>query len=204
MKVLLINGSPRKGGNTHIALSEVAKTLNENGVETEIVSIGVKAMQGCIACNRCRELERCVFHDELYDRIRKQLEDGIDGLIVGSPTYYAGPNGSLCALLDRVFYSSSDLMKYKPAAAVTVCRRGGASATLDRLNKYFTINHMPVVSSQYWNIVHGMLPGDALQDAEGLQTMRMLGKNMAWLLENIAKEKKYPEIESAIRTNFIR
>lgn len=132
MKVLLINGSPRKGGNTHIALSEVAKTLNENGVETEIVSIGVKAMQGCIACNRCRELERCVFQDELYDRIRKQLEDGIDGLIVGSPTYYAGPNGSLCALLDRVFYSSSDLMKYKPAAAVTVCRRGGASAKIGR------------------------------------------------------------------------
>lgn len=173
-------------------------------METEIVSIGVKAIQGCIACNRCRELGRCVFQDELYNRIRKQLEEGIDGLIVGSPTYYAGPNGSLCALLDRVFYSSSDLMKYKPAAAVTVCRRGGASATLDRLNKYFTINHMPVVSSQYWNIVHGMLPGDALQDAEGLQTMRMLGKNMVWLLESIAKEKNYPEIESAIRTNFIR
>ena len=151
MKVLLINGSPRKNGNTHLALSEVAKALNENGVETEIISIGTKAVQGCIACNRCTELGRCIFKDELYNNIRQKLEEGIDGLVVGSPTYYAGPNGSLCALLDRLFYSSSELMEYKPATAIAVCRRGGASATLDRLNKYFTINHMPVVSSQYWN-----------------------------------------------------
>lgn len=183
MKVLLINGSPRKNGNTHLALSEVAKALNENGVETEIISIGTKAVQGCIACNRCTELGRCIFKDELYNNIRQKLEEGIDGLVVGSPTYYAGPNGSLCALLDRLFYSSSELMEYKPATAIAVCRRGGASATLDRLNKYFTINHMPVVSSQYWNIIHGMMPGDVLQDAEGLQTMRMLGRNMAWLLK---------------------
>ena len=162
MKVLLINGSPRKNGNTHLALSEVAKALNENGVETEIISIGTKAVQGCIACNRCTELGRCIFKDELYNNIRQKLEEGIDGLVVGSPTYYAGPNGSLCALLDRLFYSSSELMEYKPATAIAVCRRGGASATLDRLNKYFTINHMPVVSSQYWNIIHGMMPGDVL------------------------------------------
>ncbi len=187
MKVLLINGSPRKNGNTHLALSEVAKALNENGVETEIISIGTKAVQGCIACNRCTE-----------------LEEGIDGLVVGSPTYYAGPNGSLCALLDRLFYSSSELMEYKPATAIAVCRRGGASATLDRLNKYFTINHMPVVSSQYWNIIHGMMPGDVLQDAEGLQTMRMLGRNMAWLLKNTADGQKHPEAEPLVRTNFIR
>ena len=191
MKVLLINGSPRKNGNTHLALSEVAKALNENGVETEIISIGTKAVQGCIACNRCTELGRCIFKDELYNNIRQKLEEGIDGLVVGSPTYYAGPNGSLCALLDRLFYSSSELMEYKPATAIAVCRRGGASATLDRLNKYFTINHMPVVSSQYWNIIHGMMPGDVLQDAEGLQTMRMLGRNMAWLLKNTADGQKH-------------
>lgn len=195
MKVLLINGSPRKNGNTHLALSEVAKALNENGVETEIISIGTKAVQGCIACNRCTELGRCIFKDELYNNIRQKLEEGIDGLVVGSPTYYAGPNGSLCALLDRLFYSSSELMEYKPATAIAVCRRGGASATLDRLNKYFTINHMPVVSSQYWNIIHGMMPGDVLQDAEGLQTMRMLGRNMAWLLKNTADGQKHPEAE---------
>ena len=205
MKVLLINGSPRKNGNTHLALSEVAKALNENGVETEIISIGTKAVQGCIACNRCTELGRCIFKDELYNNIRQKLEEGIDGLVVGSPTYYAGPNGSLCALLDRLFYSSSELMEYKPATAIAVCRRGGASATLDRLNKYFTINHMPVVSSQYWNIIHGMMPGDVLQDAEGLQTMRMLGRNMAWLLKNTADgsrtfgtDKLYPLIEIII------
>ena len=204
MKVLLINGSPRKNGNTHLALSEVAKALNENGVETEIISIGTKAVQGCIACNRCTELGRCIFKDELYNNIRQKLEEGIDGLVVGSPTYYAGPNGSLCALLDRLFYSSSELMEYKPATAIAVCRRGGASATLYRLNKYFTINHMPVVSSQYWNIIHGMMPGDVLQDAEGLQTMRMLGRNMAWLLKNTADGQKHPEAEPLVRTNFIR
>lgn len=204
MKVLLINGSPRGKGNTYLALSEVEKALNENGTETEIVSIGAKAVQGCIACNRCMELGRCVFQDELYTGIRKKLEDGIDGLVVGSPTYYAGPNGSLCALLDRLFYSCFDLMMYKPATAVAVCRRGGASAVLDRLNKYFTINHMPVVSSQYWNIVHGMRPGEVLLDAEGLQTMRMLGKNMAWLLKNMAEGKAHPEAEPFVRTNFIR
>lgn len=204
MKVLLINGSPRKNGNTYIALSEVAKSLNENGVETDIISIGAKAVQGCIACNRCADLGRCIFQDELYNEIRKKLEDGIDGLIVGSPTYYAGPNGSLCALLDRLFYSSSDFMMYKPAASVVVCRRGGASAAFDRLNKYFTINHMPVVSSQYWNMVYGLMPGDALQDAEGLQTMRTLGKNMAWLFKSLAAGGQHPEAEPFIGTNFIR
>lgn len=148
MKVLLINGSPHKEGNTFIALSEVAKALEANGVETEIVSIGAKAVQGCIACGRCAQLGRCVFNDELYGKIREKLETA-DGIVVGSPVYYAGPNGSLCALLDRLFYSAGRLLAYKPAASVAVCRRGGASATFDRLNKYFTINNMPVVSSQY-------------------------------------------------------
>lgn len=204
MKVLLINGSPNKEGNTFIALSEVAKTLESNGIETEIISIGKKAIQGCIACNRCSEHGRCIFNDDLYNKIQSKLEE-TDGLIIGSPVYYAGPNGSLCALLDRLFYSAGQLLAYKPAASVAVCRRGGASATFDRLNKYFTINNMPVVSSQYWNSVHGMTPGEASQDIEGLQTMRTLGNNMAWILKNLRQGKKdVPEREPWTPTNFIR
>ena len=204
MKVLLINGSPRKQGNTFLALSEVASALEKQGITTEIVSIGTKAVQGCIACNKCGELGRCVFRDELYDTLHGKLA-GADGLVVGSPTYYAGPNGSLCAILDRLFYSAGELLRFKPAAAVAVCRRGGASATFDRLNKYFTINNMPVVSSQYWNSVHGRLPGEATQDTEGMQTMRTLGDNMAWLLKNIQTGKiPLPEPEEPVRTNFIR
>ena len=204
MKVLLINGSPHKEGNTYIALSEVAKALRANGIETEIVSIGAKAVQGCIACHRCYELGRCVFDDALYNEVREKLED-TDGIVIGSPVYYAGPNGSLCALLDRLFYSSSHLLQYKPAAAVAVCRRGGASATFDRLNKYFTITNMPVVSSQYWNSVHGRQPGEALQDEEGLQTMRTLGNNMAWILKSLKSGgQPLPEREPGIMTNFIR
>ncbi len=204
MKVLLINGSPRKEGNTHIALSEVAGALRAGGAETEIVPIGTKAIQGCIACNRCAELGRCVFDDGPYRTIREKLA-AADGIVVGSPVYYAGPNGSLCALLDRLFYSSSQLLRHKPAAAVVVCRRGGASAAFDRLNKYFTINDMPVVPSQYWNSVHGRLPGEAALDAEGLQTMRTLGRNMVWMLKNLKNGgEPIPEREEAVRTNFIR
>lgn len=204
MKVLLINGSPRKEGNTHIALSEVAGALRAGGAETEIVPIGTKAIQGCIACNRCAELGRCVFDDGPYRTIREKLA-AVDGIVVGSPVYYAGPNGSLCALLDRLFYSSSRLLRHKPAAAVVVCRRGGASAAFDRLNKYFTINDMPVVPSQYWNSVHGRLPGEAALDAEGLQTMRTLGRNMVWMLKNLKNGgEPAPEREEAVRTSFIR
>lgn len=204
MKVLLINGSPRGEGNTFIALSEVAKALETNGIETEIVSIGTKAVQGCIACNRCMALGRCVFRDELYDMVREKLERA-DGIVIGSPVYYAGPNGSLCALLDRLFYSASSLLQYKPAASVAVCRRGGASATFDRLNKYFTISNMPVVSSQYWNSVHGRLCGEAWQDAEGLQTMRTLGNNMAWVLKSLKNGgQSIPMREQGIMTSFIR
>ena len=204
MKVLLINGSPHKEGNTFIALSEVAKALEANGVEAEIVSIGAKAVQGCIACGRCAELGRCAFKDDLYNKVREKLET-IDGIIVGSPVYYAGPNGSLCAFLDRLFYSAGALLAYKPAASVAVCRRGGASATFDRLNKYFTINNMPVVSSQYWNSVHGRLPGEAAQDIEGLQTMRVLGRNMAWMLKSLKQGgEPVPEREPWTPTNFIR
>ncbi len=184
MKVLLINGSPRSNGNTFIALSEVAETLESNGIETEIVSVGTRAVQGCIACRQCVEKGRCVFNDDLYNSVYGKLNTA-DGIVVGSPVYFAGPNGSLCALLDRLFYSAASLLQYKPAAAVAVCRRGGASATFERLNKYFTITNMVVVGSQYWNSVHGQLKGEAAQDAEGLQTMRTLGNNMAWVLANL-------------------
>ena len=206
MKVLLINGSPRREGNTFIALSEAARALEAEGVGAEIVSIGTKAVQGCIACGKCAELGRCVFNDALYNEVREKLA-GADALVVGSPVYYAGPNGSLCALLDRLFYSCSDRLAYKPAAAVAVCRRGGASATFDRLNKYFTINCMPVASSNYWNEVHGQTAEDVEKDEEGLQTMRVLGYNLAWLLKCVALGKAQgvtPKGEKKIMTNFIR
>ena len=202
MKVVLINGSPHRKGNTFIALSEVAGALEKEGVQTEIIQLGIKAVQGCIACNKCAELGHCVFQDTLYNQVREALQEA-DGIVVGSPVYYAGPNGALCALLDRVFYSCSELLAYKAGASVAVCRRGGASATFDRLNKYFTILNMPVVSSQYWNSVHGMRPGEATEDAEGLQTMRMLGRNVAWLLKGVKREER-PEPELRVMTNFIR
>ena len=202
MKVVLINGSPHRKGNTFIALSEVAGALEKEGVQTEIIQLGIKAVQGCIACNKCAQLGHCVFQDTLYNQVREALQEA-DGIVVGSPVYYAGPNGALCALLDRVFYSCSELLAYKAGASVAVCRRGGASATFDRLNKYFTILNMPVVSSQYWNSVHGMRPGEATEDAEGLQTMRMLGRNMAWLLKGVKREER-PEPELRVMTNFIR
>ena len=202
MKVVLINGSPHRKGNTFIALSEVAGALEKEGVQTEIIQLGIKAVQGCIACNKCAELGHCVFQDTLYNQVREALQEA-DGIVVGSPVYYAGPNGALCALLDRVFYSCSELLAYKAGASVAVCRRGGASATFDRLNKYFTILNMPVVSSQYWNSVHGMRPGEATEDAEGLQTMRMLGRNMAWLLKGVKREER-PAPELRVMTNFIR
>ncbi|MBQ2216423.1 MAG: flavodoxin family protein [Prevotella sp.] len=205
MRVLLINGSPRNEGNTFLALSEVAKTLNEEGVETVIVGIGKKAVQGCIACGMCGRTGRCTFNDDLYGKIFSIIKDGIDGLIVGSPVYYGGPNGSVCALMDRICYSLNSYLKFKPAASVAVCRRGGASATFDRLNKYFTILNMPVVSSQYWNMVYGQTPGQAALDEEGMQTMRTLGRNMAWMIKKLnVSEDGHPELEQPVWTNFIR
>ena len=205
MKVLLINGSPRGNGNTFLALSEVATTLNAEGVETEIVSIGKQAVQGCIACGMCGRTGKCTFNDEPYYKVMRAVKDGIDGLIVGSPVYYGGPNGSLCALLDRVFYSLGPDLQFKPGASVVVCRRGGASAAFDRLNKYFTILNMPIVSSQYWNMVYGQTPGQAAQDEEGMQTMRTLGRNMAWMVKKLnAREQGHPEQEQHVWTNFIR
>lgn len=204
MKVLLINGSPHAKGNTYLALSEVARTLQAEGVTAEIVHIGTKPVQGCIACGKCAETGLCAFPDALYRTLREKAETA-DGVIIGSPVYYGGPAGQLCAILDRLFYSSGRFLAYKPAAAVAVCRRGGASATFDRLNKYFTIMNMPVVSSQYWNSVHGRAAGEAAQDQEGLQTMRTLGRNMAWMLKCLhSGATQQPKPEKPVRTNFIR
>lgn len=205
MKVLIINGSPRAKGNTSIALAEVAKTLETEGIETITIAIGTQPVRGCVACGSCRKNDSvCAFSDPLYNQLCAILDEGIDGLVVGSPVYYAGPNGSLCALLDRLFYSCGGKMAYKPAAAVAVCRRGGASATFDRLNKYFTINNMPVVPSQYWNSVHGAAPGEASQDLEGLQTMRTLAKNMAWMLHDLQHAHIPNPEQEKIKTSFIR
>ncbi|MBQ7919641.1 MAG: flavodoxin family protein [Lachnospiraceae bacterium] len=204
MKVLLVNGSPKANGNTAIALQELEKTFATEGIETVTVHVGNKAIRGCIACGRCGELKKCVFEDEVNE-VAKIFEE-CDGIIVGSPVYYASANATLIALLDRLFYSSKFDKSMKVGAAVTVARRGGCSATFDELNKYFTISGMPIASSQYWNSVHGGAPGDALKDGEGLQTMRTLAKNMSFLMKSIALGKeKYglPEKEAKISTNFI-
>lgn len=201
----MINGSPRENGNTKLALKEVAKTLNEEGIETVIVDIGKKAMQGCIACGWCGRMGKCTYSDMVYDKILEEFRDGIDGFIVGSPVYYGGPNGSVCALMDRICYSLNRFMQFKPAASVVVCRRGGASAAFDRLNKYFSILNMPIVSSQYWNMVYGQTPGQAQLDEEGMQTMRTLGRNMAWMIKKLnVPQDGHPALESPARTNFIR
>lgn len=204
MKVLLINGSPHKEGNTHIALTEVAKTLEADGIETEIYWIGNHPIPGCIACYKCYETGVCVFNTGAYADLYNKVQEA-DGYVIGSPVYYAGPAGSLCALLDRLFYSAGRFMAYKPAASVNVCRRGGGATSFDRLNKYFTINNMPVVPSQYWNIVYGRDPGEASLDGEGLQTMRTLGRNMAWMLKCLNGEYvPHPAPEPRQATNFIR
>lgn len=206
MNVLLINGSPHKHGCTYTALSEVAGRLEEHGIAANIAHIGTKAIRGCIACGRCQATGLCVFDDDPVNECIGLLKQA-DGFIVGSPVYYAAPNGGLCAFLDRLFFMKSAPYAYKPAAAVVSCRRGGASAAFDRLNKYFTISCMPVVSSQYWNSVHGNTPEEVRQDAEGLQIMRTLSDNMAWLLKCIDVAKgsvPYPVREPWTPTNFIR
>ncbi len=207
MKVLLINGSAHGKGNTFLALSEVAKTLNTQGIETEIVQIGTKPVRGCIGCNTCwdKGLGRCVFDDDLCNRVVEKLA-AADGLVIGSPTYYGQPNGALLALMQRVLYSNAEAAMGKPAASVAVCRRGGASATYQTMNLPFEMLNMPIVTSQYWNIVYGREQGEAALDAEGMQTMRTLGQNMAWLLQKIHRDGKpdYPEYEPHVFTHFIR
>jgi len=194
MKVLLVNGSPHKEGCTYTALREVATALEANGVDTEIFYIGTEPVRGCIACRSCKKTNRCVQDDDACNLLIDKIKEA-DGLVVGSPVYFSGPNGALCALLDRVFFSSAEHFAHKPAACVVSCRRGGASAAFDRLNKYFTISQMPVVSSQYWNSVHGFKSEDVLRDLEGLQVMRVLGNNMAWMLKNAAAGSPPPERE---------
>lgn len=207
MKVLLINGSPHAKGSTFTALNEVALTLEKEGIETEILHVGNQAIRGCIACGKCREIGRCIFDDAVNEAAKKFAE--ADGLIVGSPVYYASANGTLISFLDRLFYSTSRQFDktMKVGAAVVSARRGGNTATFDELNKYFTICGMPVVSSQYWNQIHGNNAEEAVQDAEGMQTMRTLGRNMAFLMKSIALGKEtfgLPKAEEKIATNFIR
>lgn len=203
-KVLLVNGSPHKEGCVFTALTEVAGALQKNGVEAKIHHIGVKPVHGCIACGKCGELGKCVFEDDSCNELLGLMQQA-DGIIIGSPVYYGGPNGALCALLDRIFYSDNGRLFNKPAAAVVSCRRGGASATFDRLNKYFTISQMPIVSSQYWNSVHGLIADDVKKDLEGLQTMRTLGNNMAWLINSLEKANlEIPVKEEWTPTHFIR
>ncbi len=204
LKVLLLNGSPHVAGCVFTALSEVGKTLAEDGVDSEIFNIGAPAVQGCVGCFRCRETGVCAFKDEVYLRLVDRLRD-VQGIVIGSPVYYAGPAGSLCALLDRVFFSAGKLLRGKCGAAMVNCRRGGASAAFDRLNKYFTISRMPVVSSQYWNSTHGFTPAEVLQDLEGMQTMRTLAHNMAYLMKSLAASPvPPPEPENPVMTSFIR
>ena len=205
MKVLMLNGSPHDFGCTYTALSETAKALNEQGIETEIVWIGREPIEGCRGCSACRKLWKCVIEDKVNAFMEKAAE--ADGFVFGSPVHYASAGGAIVAFMDRLFYSSNRKLAYKPAACVVSCRRGGATATFDVLNKYFTINHMPVVSSNYWNEIHGNTAEEAAQDTEGMQTMRVLGKNMAWLLKCIEAGKAAgvePEKEKKILTNFIR
>jgi multimeric flavodoxin WrbA len=205
MKVLLVNGSPHANGCTYTALAEVEKALQEQGIETEIVHIGDKTIQGCRGCWACLKGGKCVFEDEVNAFVEKAKE--ADGFVFGTPVYYASANGTLVSFMDRVFYSGGKHLAYKPAASVVSCRRGGASTTFDVLNKYYTINRMPVVSSNYWNEIHGNKASEAAQDAEGLQTMRVLGYNMAWLIKCIEAGKKEgiePKSEKKIMTNFIR
>lgn len=204
MKVLLINGSPRANGNTSVALSEMEKVFDKNGIETEIIQVGNKEIRGCISCGYCFKNGKCTF-DDIANELAVKFEE-CDGMVIGSPVYYASANSTLTALLYRLFYSSHFDKTMKVGASVAVCRRGGASATFDQLNKYFTISGMPVASSQYWNSVHGRAPGEAEQDEEGLQTMRTLAENMSFLMKSIALGKeKYglPEKEKKVFTNFI-
>lgn len=205
MKVLMINGSPKANGNTAIALREMQQVFEQEGMEVEYVHVGHLPVRSCIACGHCYENGKCVF-DDIVNEAAKKFEEA-DGLVVGSPVYYASANATLVAFLTRLFYSTHFSKCMKVGAAVAVARRGGLSATFDELNKFFTISGMPVASSQYWNSIHGGRPGEAEQDAEGLQTMRTLARNMSFLMKSIALGKeKYglPELEQRVSTNFIR
>ena len=205
MRVLMINGSPRKNGNTSIALAEMERIFQEEGMETQVVQVGNENIRGCIACLSCKQKGKCVF-DDLVNQIAPQFE-AADGLVIASPVYYASANGGLISFLDRLFYSTLFDKTMKVGAAVAVARRGGVSATYDELNKYFAISGMPIATGQYWNAVYGAAPGESAQDGEGMQTMRTLARNMTFLMKSIALGKErfgVPEREEFQRTNFIR
>jgi multimeric flavodoxin WrbA len=205
MNVLMINGSPNSNGCTFTALSEVAKTLNENSIETQIIHVGNKDIRGCIACRKCKQDKKCVFNDLVNETAL--LFEKCDGIVIGSPVYYSSANGTVVSFIDRLFYSASCDKTMKVGAAVVSARRTGCSSTFDVLNKYFTISGMPIASSQYWNEVHGYTSDDVRKDEEGMQTMRVLGRNMAFLIKSIALGKErfgLPEKEARIFTNFIR
>lgn len=209
MKVLLVNGSCNKNGCTFTALSEIAKVLNAEDIETEIIQIGNAPIRDCIGCKVCRNTNslKCVFEDDIVNEIIEKAKNA-NGFIFGSPVYYAHPSGRLISLMDRVFYAGGGVFAFKPAAAIVSARRAGTTASLDVINKHFSLNKMPIVPSNYWNMVHGNTPDEVRQDLEGLQIMRNLGHNMAWLLKCIEAGQKaginYPEIEAKVRTNFIR
>ena len=205
MKVLLINGSPKTKGNTAFALDQMAEVFAAEGIETEIIQVGSKEIRGCIGCGQCYKAGKCVF-DDLVNEVAAKLESA-DGLVVGSPVYYASPNGTLISFLDRLFYSARYDLRMKVGASVVVARRGGCTAAMDVLNKYFTISQMPLASSCYWNMIHGAKTGEAQQDPEGIRTVRTLAKNTAFMMRAIAREKEengLPQPEPKAFTNFIR
>lgn len=205
MKVLLINGSPNARGCTYNVLFEVGETLNKEGIDTEIIHVGHRDIRGCIGCRKCKTLGKCVFND-FVNEIAHKFEE-CDGIVIGSPVYYAGPNGTILSFMDRLFYSTKADKRMKVGEAVVSCRRGGNTATFDVLNKYFTISQMPIASSQYWNMVHGYSSEEVKKDLEGMQTMRTLGKNIAFLIKCIRLGKEQlglPEEEKTVFTNFIR
>ena len=207
MKVLLVNAGPHPQGNTNIALSEVAKQLEKNGIEAEIVQVGIRPVRSCIACAVCKTkgLGHCVFDDDICNRVIEKMADS-DAFIIGSPVYYGQPTGAALSLLHRMFFSAGDLFRNKPAATVAVCRRGGATAAFQTMNMAFEMMNMPIVTSQYWNIVYGREPGQAALDTEGMQTMRTLADNMAFLLKKIHADgqPQYPEREPWQPMHFIR
>lgn len=205
MKVILLNGSPRENGNTFLSLCEMAKVLNKEGIETEIIQVGKSTVRGCVACGGCGKIGKCVFND-IVNEIAPKFE-AADGLVVGTPVYYAMANGTITSLLQRLFYSTPFSKAMKVGASAVIARRGGLSSTYDEVNKFFGISSMPIASGQYWNSVHGGAPGEAFQDEEGMQGMRTLARNMAFLIKSIALGKeKYglPEREKAVWTNFVR
>lgn len=207
MKVLMINGSPHEHGCTYTALTGVANVLRTENIDVEIVWLGDKAVRDCVGCGACAKLGRCIFDDDIANELLEKSKLA-HGFVFGSPVYYAHPSGRLISILNRLFYAGGKYLSYKPAAAVVTARRAGTTAALDVLNKYFTVNNMPVVSSQYWNMVHGRTPEEISRDVEGLQTMAVLGQNMAWLLKSLALSDKnnqpHPQLSAKQKTNFIR